>query len=291
MPGLQIFLPSLSLSPYICRNCGFSQRLFKKPDSCPVCVDYRHILPTFGWAFYDAKEATEMFPMHYEEIMPGLWRFWNDPVDGIGSHSYLFLHPDGNVIFEGASIYSPQALAFIKKLGGVKFASASHPHTFGALWQLQDYFDANIVLHVNDLSWSSAFRVTHPFSTSIQLNADFTQFHVGVHFEGQSFFHSRIHHLLCCGDSMKIDFSKENPNIATGISSHKSFVRNIPLTKCEIQQYKQAFSTFKFANLYTPFEQVTNINNDIADEYFKCQFNKYPFVNFIDIKDLTLINN
>lgn len=286
MPGLAIFLPSLELPTYVCRNCGFWQRNFSKPIDCPVCKDYRHILPPKGWDFYNFKEASEAFPMDWEEIQPGLWHFWNDPVDGIGSHSYLLQRDQGNVVFEGATVYSARALEHMVSLGGVRFACASHPHTFGALWQLQDCFDAHIALHKGDLAWTGAFRVTHPFDARLELSPGLRLLHAGIHFTGQTFLADDDLGLIFCGDAMKFDLDETDPRLATAISSHKSFVRSICLTLDEISAYRAVFRQHKFNKVYSPFEQVHNIDNGLVDKYFSCLADKYPHTNFITLSEL-----
>ena len=286
MPGLSIFLPSLSLPAYVCRNCGFWQRNFSKPLDCPVCKDFRHILPPGGWSFYNLQEASETFLMDWEEILPGLWHFWNDPVDGIGSHSYLVQREQGNIIFEGATVYSAQALEHIDSLGGVRFASASHPHTYGAMWQLQDHFDANIAIHKEDLGWTNAFQVTHPFDEKLEFSAEHRLLHAGVHFAGQAFMVDDKFGIIFCGDAMKFDLEEKDLRFATGISSHKSFVRSISLTQGEISCYRSAFSQYKFDKIYSPFEQVHNVNSEVVDRYFLHLTDSYPKTNFTKLSEL-----
>ena len=145
-PGYLPFKDALDLPAYVCDNCGFWQRHFGRPTSCPLCIDARHVLPQRGWRFYDRDEAEGRYPCHWAEIEPGVWRFWNDPVEGIGSSGYLIRTPGGNCAFEGCTVYSPAALEAIAGLGGVQVLAASHPHSYGAIWQLQDRFRRNLRL-------------------------------------------------------------------------------------------------------------------------------------------------
>lgn len=222
--------------------------------------------------------------MHCEELLPGLWHFWNDPVEGIGSHSYLIQHEDGNILFEGATVYSKSALAQITKLGGIRIASASHPHTYGALWQLQDFFDAAIAIHTGDLAWTNAFRVTLPFEGDTELSDGIKLVHAGVHFQGQSLMSCDIHEIVFCGDAMKFDLAHGDLRTAVGISSHKSFVRSIPLTQNDITSYLDTFDQIQFSKVYSPFEQVHNVDSSIVKDYLQQLFDKFPYVDFISIK-------
>lgn len=286
MPGLAPFLPSLELPAFVCRNCGYWQRHFETPHDCPLCMDARHVLPPKGYQFYSHDEAIRAFPMHWEEMLPGLWHFWNDPVDGIGSHSYLVQHEIGNILFEGATVYSQDALNLMKSLGGVYCASASHPHTYGALWQIQDCFDTNVALHPADLNWTNALRVTHPFDEALEFAPDLRLIHAGVHFTGQSFLHDASRGVLFCGDALKFDLDPVNSRHAISISSHKSFVRSVPLTPRETMTYQKIFRSCVFEKTFTPFEQVYNVNHLLVDKFLIRLKDQYPQPNFIPIDSL-----
>jgi len=289
MPGLDPFLPSLQLPAYICRNCGFWQRLFKEPPQCPLCLDSRHVVPTDGWAFFNLEKAREAFPMHWEELLPGLWRFWNDPVDGIGSHSYLLCEESGNVLFEGAAVYSEAALAHISALGGVRFVSASHPHTYGALWQIQDHFDADIALHIADFKWSGAFRVTYPFESFLELVPGVNLIHTGVHFSGHTVLHDARRGILFCGDALKFVFEPDSPRHALSISTHKAFVRGVPLTKGETRHYRQIFAALSFTKTYTPFEQIHDVGSAAIERFLDRVEQEYPQPEFISLDAISKV--
>ena len=287
MPGLNPFLPSLQLPPYHCRNCGFWQRLFEPPKACPMCLDSRHVVPTDAWAFRDPATTLEDFPMHWEELLPGVWRFWNDPVDGIGSHSYLLCEEAGNILFEGAAIYSEAALSQIEALGGVRFVSASHPHSYGALWQIQDHFDASVALHTSDFAWSGAFRVTHPFDTSLELAPSVSLIHTGVHFAGHAVLHDARRGILFCGDALKFEFEPNAPRSATRVSTHKAFVRGVPLTVGETRRYKTIFAALAFTKTYTPFEQIHNVGSAVVKAFLEEVERQYPQPEFITVDAIT----
>ena len=51
---------AVSLSPYVCTNCGFWQRKFRPcPRVVPVCLDFRHTPAENGFEFWSAEEAAE----------------------------------------------------------------------------------------------------------------------------------------------------------------------------------------------------------------------------------------
>ena len=257
-PGYLPFKDALDLPVYVCTNCGFWQRNFATPLTCPLCIDARHVLPQTGWRFHDPAEAQRLYPCHWAEIESGVWRFWNDPVEGIGSSGYLIRTDEGNLAFEGCTIYSDAAIEVIAQLGGVQVLSASHPHCYGALWQLQDRFDPELALHPGDLAWSGAVRVTWPFDDMLEPLPGLELHLTAGHFDGHAVLFDRRRRILFCGDCLKFDLDPVDPRRATTISAHKAFVRGIPLTPNELRRYRHVFAPLDFVETWTPFEQAAN---------------------------------
>ncbi len=257
-PGWLPFAGALELPAHLCDNCGFWQRHFAVPDACPLCLDARHVVPQDGWRFWTTAEAQERFPMHWAEVEPGVWRFWNDPVPGIGASAYLVTTPAGNLAFEGGAVFTDRALAQVERLGGVAVLSASHPHSYGALWQLQDRFDPELCLHPGDLEWSAALRVTWPFDEVLEPLPGLTLHLTAGHFAGHTVLHDRARRILFCGDALKFDLDPTDPRRAVAISAHKAFVRGIPLTHAELARYRTVFAPLDFTQTWTPFEQAAN---------------------------------
>ena len=166
--------------------------------------------------------------------------------------------PGGNVAFEGCAVYSDDALAFIETLGGVQFLAASHPHSYGAIWQLQDRFEPELALHPGDLTWSAALRVTWPFDQSLELLPGLALHLTAGHFDGHTVLHDATRDILFCGDCLKFEMDPANARRADAISAHKAFVRGIPLTPDELRRYRAVFADLDFVQTWTPFEQAAN---------------------------------
>ncbi len=258
MPGYLPFAGALELPAYLCDNCGFWQRHFERPPSCPLCLDARHVVPQGGWRFWTLGEAQARFPSRWAELEPGVWRFWNDPVSGIGPSAYLVRTEGGNMVFEGGAVFDAAALAKIGELGGIAVLSASHPHSYGALWQLQDRFDPELALHPGDLAWASAVRVTWPFDETLEPLPGLELHLTAGHFDGHAVLFDRARRTLFCGDALKFELDPADPRRATTISAHKAFVRGVPLTPAELRRYRAVFAGLDFAQTWTPFEQAAN---------------------------------
>ena len=286
MPGLEPFLPALGLPPRFCTNCGFWQRHFETPPSCPLCLDARHVLPVDGWRFLDVEEARAAYPMHRRELEPGVWAYWNDPVDGIGARAYLFVGEGGNLMFEGAAIFQDEALEHIESLGGVDVLSASHPHSYGALWQLQERFEPELALHPGDLPWWGAFRVTRPFDAALSALPGVELRHTGGHFDGHTVAWDAARRIVCCGDALKFELDPDDDRRALAVSTHKAFVRGVPCTPDECRRYRDVFASLAFEQTWTPFEAAANSGREEAVALFDLMLDTRPHPDPVPLAEL-----
>ena len=286
MPGVTPFLEALRLPAFCCANCGFWQRHFERPTACRLCLDARHVVPRDGWQFLTESEAQAAWPTHFEELEPGAWRFWNAPVEGIGPSGYLLTSENGNVFFEGCSIFDAAALAQIDRLGGIAVLSASHPHSYGALWQLQDRFEPELALPAADFVWSAALRITWPWDDHLAVLAGFDLYRTAGHFDGHAVLYDEGRRLLLCGDALKFELDPADRRRATTISAHKAFVRGVPLTASELSRYRAIFAALAFDATWTPFEQVRNSGRDEALALIDLQLARRPHAAPVRLTDL-----
>lgn len=285
-PGYLPFAGALELPGFVCDNCGFWQRHFEPPASCPICLDPRHVTPQTGWRFWRESEAQERFPCHWAEVEPGIWRFWNDPVSGIGPSGYLIRTEAGNLAFEGCSVFSAAALDHIASLGGVDVLSASHPHSYGAIWQLQERFDPELALPPGDLAWTSALRVSWPYDEALEPLPGLELHRTGGHFEGHAVLLHRARKILFCGDALKFELDPADCRRAIAISTHKAFVRGVPLSPAEATRYREVFAALDFTQSWTPFEQAANSGRAEALALLDQMLRTRPHAGFVRLEDL-----
>ncbi len=107
---ISLFDFAVSLSPYVCTNCGFWQRHFTVPVDCPVCLDFRHTPAENGFEFWSEAEAAKRIVTIWREDNNGVWIFRSEPALGIGPSGYLIPLPGGNLLFEHPAWYSSAAL-------------------------------------------------------------------------------------------------------------------------------------------------------------------------------------
>ena len=250
----------MPLIHYACTNCGHWQPWFagQSPTGCPICSDVRNALPEDGWDFADEARVARALTTTWREYLPDLWGYSCTPKFGLGATGWLLVRPDGNVAFEGAPHYTPEALDHIASIGGVRVLAASHPHGYGALWQLQRRFDPVVTVHRDDVRYTKAFRVTWPADDTHELAPGLTMHHVGGHYEGQSVLYDSDRRALFCGDSLKFDDFDDQGEVHA-LSCHKGYHYQIPLSRDELRKYRSVYENLPFERAFTPFEFAPNV--------------------------------
>ena len=275
----------MPLKPYACANCGFWQRYFAPPPDCPVCTDTRNDLPEDGWRFLPVEEVRAMLTGHWRQLERDLVAFTTSPPLGLNGTGWLLLHPDGNTAFEAAPFYTDDMLAEIQRLGGIRYLAASHAHGYGALWQLQDAFEPEVLaIQKDDLRMTKAFRVTWPYDEALELRPGQVLHHVGGHYEGQAVLHDAERRILFCGDAFKVDQNAAGESLA--VSTHKAFHKSIPLTPAEIRQYRAVIEKLDFDTVCTPFEHAVGIGREIALAVLDDGLRGPPGVRHIPVEEL-----
>ena len=254
----------MALTHYACTHCGGWILWFdsREPVYCPNCMDVRNALPEEDFTYLPIDAAHGRYTTHWREVLPGFHEFWTTPQLGLGSHGWLIQRPEGNIAFEAAPYYDEAARDHIASLGGVSVLSASHPHGYGALWQLQEFFDPQLIIHKDDLEHTKAFRVNHPIDDRYALDARRQMLRLGGHYDGQTALYDGEHDILFLGDALKIDFNPDGS--CRALSCHKGFHYAIPLTRDELLHYREVFLRFPFARVCTPFEFGRDVDQRLA---------------------------
>lgn len=277
----------MTLTPWACAHCGFWQRHFG-PSACPVCEDTRNDLPADGWRFLTEKQVAAELTGHWRSLPGDMVAFSTTPAFGLNGTGWLLLHPDGNTAFEAAPYYTPPMLEEIRRLGGIRFLAASHCHGYGALWQLQDVFQPEILaIQKDDLRMTKAFRVTWPYDETLALRPGQVLYHVGGHYEGQAALHDAARGILFCGDVFKVDQDAAGNSLA--VSTHKAFHKDIPLSHNEVRRYRDVIEPLAFDTICTPFEYAPGFSTAMALALLDDQLARRPGVRRVAMAELRIM--
>ena len=249
------------LTPYCCTHCGFWQRRFALPLTCPVCEDYRHPLPHEGYRFLTPEEVDAAYETVWREVLPDVVQFstrhreTGEPL-GIGPRGLLLLRPAGNIAFEGSGWYSDAALDHVASLGGVRYLAASHGHVFGAVWRLDKRFSPEAVFHAEQLPLAQALRVRYTFDDRWDLAPGVELIHTGGHTPGHCVLHWAERGILFCGDAIKFTLDADPVGRPLTVSTHKAFDAHIPLTRGDLLRLRAHLQDLEFDAVVTPWEVV-----------------------------------
>ena len=245
----------MPLSPYACANCGHWQFHFAVPPNCPICTDVRNDLPEDGWDF---RTPAQLELRHHWRELPGeMHEFWSTPRFGLDSHGWVLQTSVGNLAFEAAPFYDEASLDHLAAIGGVQVLAASHPHGYGALWQLQQRFQPPLLIQKLDLPWTKAFRVTQPYDERHDIAPGLTLYRTGGHYDGHSILHDAGRRAVFVGAALKLDLDEAGGLVA--LSCPKAYHKAIPLSPDEARHYHAVFSALDFDTVYTPFERASGV--------------------------------
>ncbi|MEO7194870.1 MAG: MBL fold metallo-hydrolase [Pseudonocardiaceae bacterium] len=274
----------MGLRPYSCGNCGHWQRWFAPPPSCPVCVDVRNALPEDGWRFATDTEIAVGRRARWTEVAPGVSGHWCEPQIGLGTTGWVIETDAGLVGWEAAGYYPPEALGELRRRGGLVALGASHVHGYGALWQLQDELDPPVLaICVEDLRWTKTFRVTWPTDERHELAPGLVMHRSGGHFPGHTVLHDQRRGILFAGDLLKVELDGTTP---VGLSCHKAFHAQIPLSHAEIRQARALVERLDFDAVATPFEYAAPVSTKQVLALFDRQLAGQPVAGPIPLEVL-----
>ena len=166
--------------------------------------------------------------------------------------------------------------------GGLARLSFSHPHALGAGWQLQERFEPQIAVQVEDLGWTHTLNIDYPFDEELEWAPGATLIHTAGHFGGHSVLHLSEQKILFAGDMLKFHFEDES---FVGISTHKAFNRQIPMSHAEVRRYQTVVEALKFDHVYTTFERAPDGARAAALQLFEAQLAGAPFSEPLEVEE------
>lgn len=273
----------MPLRPYSCANCGHWQRWFAEPPFCPVCTDVRNALPDDGWVWITPGDLADR-QARWAEVAPGVTGYWVEPQVGLGTTGWVIETDAGLVGWEGAGFYPQESLAELRRRGGLVALGASHVHGYGALWQLQDELAPPVLaIGVDDLQWTKAFRVTWPTDDRHELAPGLVMHRSGGHFPGHTVLHDEGRGILFVGDLLKVDLDGDTP---VGLSCHKAYHAQIPLSHDEIRQARALVERLQFDAVATPFEFAAPVSAKQVLALFDRQLSGQPTSGPVPLSEL-----
>ena len=177
---------------WICATCGnHYPDSAGPPASCLICSDERQWVPPSGQRWTTPDElAGGGGRCEVREEEPGLFGLHVAPSVGIGQRGLIVTTSEGNLLWDPPGYLDADAIDQVKRLGGLRAVTASHPHFYGAMSEWGQAFGADVWVPEADAAW-----VTRPdpairtWSTRLPLLPGVTLVQCGGHFPGSAVVH------------------------------------------------------------------------------------------------------
>ena len=180
------------MATWICGVCGnHYPEAGAPPTSCVICADERQWVPPGGprWTT-PAELAAGGHRCEVREVEPGLLGIGVSPPVGIGQRALVVVTPEGNLLWDPPGFLDEQAAAEVRRAGGLRAVSASHPHFYGAMAEWGREFGADVLVPEADAAWvtlpSPAIRT---WSGTLAVLPGVTLVQCGGHFPGSAVVH------------------------------------------------------------------------------------------------------
>jgi glyoxylase-like metal-dependent hydrolase (beta-lactamase superfamily II) len=115
-----------------------------------------------------------------------------EPSFAIGQRALLVPIADGCVMWDCVPLATPEAIAHVRSLGGLKAIAISHPHYYGALADWSEAFGgAPVYLHADDSHWVTRPHpsIVHWTGDQHRISDDVLLVRTGGHFAGATMLH------------------------------------------------------------------------------------------------------
>jgi glyoxylase-like metal-dependent hydrolase (beta-lactamase superfamily II) len=174
-----------------------------------------------------------------------------DPSFAIGQRALLLREHDGCVMWDCVPLATPEAVDYVRSLGGLKAIAVSHPHFYGAVADWSEAFGgAPIYLHGDDAQW-----VTRPHSSIVawrgesqRISDDIRLVRAGGHFAGGTVLHWRSgaegKGALFTGDIVMVAMDRHS------VSFMYSYPNLIPLNAAAVRRVADAVAPLAFDRIY-----------------------------------------
>ena len=236
---------------WTCEQCGaqFPEN-GNPPASCPICEDERQYVNWNGQAWLTREELAKRHTLVWRDDL-GLLGIGVEPSFAIGQRALLIPERDGCVLWDCIPLATPEAVAHVRSLGGLKAIAISHPHYYGAVADWSEAFGGvPVYLHGDDRQW-----VTRPHPSIVpwsgdshRISNDILLARPGGHFAGGTVLHWRAgadgRGALLTGDIAMVAMDRRS------LSFMYSYPNYIPLNAASVHRIARAVEPLAFDRIY-----------------------------------------
>jgi len=239
------------MASWTCEQCGAQFPDTREPPrACKVCEDERQYVNWKGQRWLTREELAGSHKLVWRDDfgVPGIGV---EPSFAIGQRALLLCETDGCVMWDCVPMATPQAVAYVRSLGGLKAIAVSHPHYYGAVADWSEAFGgAPVYLHGDDAQW-----VTRPHRSIVawrgesqRISDNILLLRAGGHFAGGTVLHWRSaadgKGALFTGDVVMVAMDRRSASFMY------SFPNYIPLNAAAIRHIAGVVEPRAFDRIY-----------------------------------------
>jgi hypothetical protein len=242
---------------YICLQCGTQHgESDAPPDGCAICLDDRQYVRWTGqdWTTLDALRRTHTLKLAEEGA--GITGIGMEPVFAIGQRALLLESAAGNVLWDCVSLVTDEAVAEIRRRGGLTAIAISHPHYYTSMLEWSAAFGGvPVYLHADDRRWvmRQGEAIIPWTGETLALNAEMTLIRCGGHFPGGQVLHWSAAEggagALMTGDIAMVALDRRH------VSFMYSYPNYIPLGAHAVRNIAAALAPYAYDAIYGAWMQ------------------------------------
>lgn len=237
------------MTHFMCLQCGvqFAESELP-PEHCPICEDERQYVRWEGQAWTTLGDLASTHRLVMKDDT-GVLAFGIEPRFAIGQRALLAETPDGNVLWDCVSLVNDEAVAEIRRRGGLQAIAISHCHYYSAMIEWSEAFGGiPIHIHADDRQWVMR---PHPLvafweGETLALNPSLTLIRCGGHFAGGQVLHwqRKDGNAILSGDILQVVPTRRH------LSFMYSYPNQIPLNARAVRRIAAALEPFGYDDIY-----------------------------------------
>ena len=238
---------------FTCVQCGAQfPESSSPPPSCPICEDERQFVNWKGqaWVAREALSRTHKLVWRDDLGIPGIGV---EPSFAIAQRALLLPLGEGCMMWDCIPMATPEAIEFVRSLGGLKAIAVSHPHYYGAVVDWSEAFGGvgvPVFLHRDDHQWVTRRPpLIVPWrGEEYRISDDILLLRAGGHFAGATVLHWRAgaegKGALLTGDIAMVAMDRRS------VSFMYSYPNYIPLNAAAVQRIANVVAPLAFDRIY-----------------------------------------
>ncbi|MFL6811620.1 MAG: MBL fold metallo-hydrolase [Bradyrhizobium canariense] len=233
---------------WTCETCGAQFPDDENPPAaCQICEDERQYVGWKGQTFLTREALSERHRLVWRDDL-GLTGLALEPSFAIGQRALLVPLADGWLMWDCVPLATPEAIAHVRSLGGLKAIAISHPHYYGALADWSEAFGGvPVYLHADDRQWVTRphASIVHWTGENHRISDDVLLLRTGGHFAGATMLHhANGRGALLTGDIAQVTMDRRF------VSFMYSYPNYMPLNAAAVRRIAAAVEPLAFDRIY-----------------------------------------